>query len=251
MDTYIDQFSRQLSQGDAIFFACFLLPVLIGTLYAFHRITKFEIGPKLAAEQSQKLWLIVPVVLLIFLLAPFIPRQWLSGSFLAVFFFAMAALFFGLTSWRLYLRATIKADEILLNLGRVETKTLALFGIVFIISAISMAFNLRPSSQLYWTYVSQIAAFFMMGCFWLAHSLVSVYITTNGISRFGGQINWTDLTAFQWAGEHIPIVTIVIKGKEKVSWYIPTHHREELDELLRLNTSQTANDGHNPLSSSL
>jgi hypothetical protein len=217
---------------------CIFLPFGLILFYTLYRVVSFEIGPGAAAKQMRqnigdRLLPIVGAVLGVGLLMWLAPPAWrylllvviCATGFLVVFWLAARATI---------RRRRLPLADILLNLGRIESIVMLVAGIMFGIVGIISAMQVYASGRIEWASLFTTLLLWATAYSGLAYALSDVYVTVKGFSRFEGDIAWQEIAAYQWAGPHDPVLTLTLKKKGRISWYIPTRYREELERLLHL-----------------
>jgi hypothetical protein len=215
---------------------CLILPVGLLTLFVLHRVVEFETGSGISASYTGVHgWRVIGLFTLGFLLLIMVIS--LHPAVFPIIMGLCAGILLAILIRATVRNQRIRQEDILLDLGRVESKVGLFVGALLMIPALLLAPAMFRSGR-GWEDWLALLFFLAVGCFWLANSLATVYVTSRGFGRFLDDISWEKITALQWASEHNPVLTLTLTGKgQRISWYIPTRYRPELDRLLRQHLS--------------
>lgn len=184
-------------------------------------------------KNSRRTIIALAVLLFLVVAASLVSVQWVFAIQLAasaVIVFIVAYLF-----WK---HLTLKPEDILLDLGRIEGKLTAGGGAVALFIGIGqlIGYLIDPATGL--QFLASFAFFTSAGGFMLAKSLSKVYATTSGIARFAGLIPWETITAYEWTGEEQQTLTIIATKQPRLRWQIPVQHVAALQALLQAHATE-------------
>jgi hypothetical protein len=206
---------------------CIAIPAIIFGGVVVYKITEYESGLEAAEKYARR----IPIVILLFvlgilafrLLDSLIAESWRDILLL------LCSIGFIISLIMLMLkRNRIKPDDILLTLGRVESKVMVFGGAIFLFGGLILLPEIYAKGRFNLDYLPRFSFSVTAGCYWLIISLSKVYVTKDGFSRFLGLIPWEQIASYEWGGQNNQILTITSKKRAKLSYQVPVQDKEAL-----------------------
>lgn len=218
-------------QETAFLILCIVILAIIFSGAVAYKITERESGSEAAEKVARRIpiaILVFVLVILIFrLLDPLITRSWSTVIQLLCSIILIISLIVLMIK-----RKRVKPDDILLVLGRVESKAMVFSGAMLLLGGLFLLPELYAKGRFDLDYLPRSSFLVTAGCYWLIVSLSKVYVTKDGFSRFLGIITWEQIANYEWGGQNNQTLIIILMKRGKLSWQVPLPAKEALLSLM-------------------